>query len=501
MQMKLFKNLQTNNTKRILLLFLFNILALSPLIVFSHVHYSMDAYVYEAINDWAAAEWYIASFRYFAALITSIVSLTGHNPIINPIPDIIFFILIAAFAVTKLALYLFRIINNSKNSILLFCIIEFSLLITVINFWYTNILTFAECIFFNAIGLLLCLTAIQLYAERKTIIQLLLAAVLFICAAACFQQFISVFTIYTIFILCIKLSQSKEKKTVGQIFVFYLKPCVFILVNSVIYYLLGMVLQRLLHIVPTSRASLTLSTVLDNAKYFFSHQHSFLKGRGAFSTEILTICYLSVFVIFVFSLVMFWRKTRKTAAVILIGSSFLAAYLTAYLPGLVSSTQARNGTRTICALFSIFALFSIGAIALYRHRVTNVLLAAILILVFALNVYQTVEMEITQIIGNTNETAYAKNIAHEIELHEKNSGTSIKNIGICYDKNGDSNAIEVYTDFVADAMFKLNLNQAVNTVEVPESIYQKNFADKDWQWFNANEQIVFDKDTAYICIY
>lgn len=501
MQMKLIKKLQTNDTGKVLLLLLFNILALSPLIVFAHVHYSMDAYVYEVNHDWAAAGWYIASFRYFAALITSIVSLTGHNPITNPVPDTIFFILIAAAAVTKLALYLFRIIKDSKNSILLFCIIEFSLLITVMNFWYTNILTFSECIFFNAIGLLLCFAAIQIYAERKTIVHVLAAAVLFVCAAASFQQFISVFTIYTIFILCIKLAQCEEKKTVRQTIVYYLKPCLFVICNSVIYYVLGIALQRLLHIVPTSRASLTLSTILDNAKYFISHQHSFLKGRGAFSTEILTVCYSVAAVIFVVSLVMYWRKTRRTSAVIFIGASFLAAYLVAFLPGLVSSVEARNGNRTICALFSVFALLSIGSIALYRHKVTNVLLASVLFLVFALNVYQTVEMEITQIIGNTNESAYAKNVAHEIELYEKRTGTSVDTIGVCYDKNGDLHALDVYTDFVAESLVSLSLDRPLKTVEVPADIYQKNFNDKDWQWFNASEQIVFDDHSAYICVY
>ena len=139
--------------KRFLIVFIINLLALSPLIIFSHVHISEDAYVYQMNNDWAAVEWYICSFRYFGAVITSIISLTGHNPIENPTLDIVFFIIISSFIATLLALYLFKLLK-CKNKLFVIAIVEFSLLITIVNVWYSNILTYAECIAFDAVGLL-----------------------------------------------------------------------------------------------------------------------------------------------------------------------------------------------------------------------------------------------------------------------------------------------------------------------------------------------------------
>ena len=272
----------------------------------------------------------------------------------------------------------------------------------------------------------------------------------------------------------------------------------FIVINSVLYYLIGIGIQKILNITPNSRASMSLQTVIDNVKYFIKQQHSFFKGRGFFSSEILTVCYLMVFVIFIFSLIMFWRKSRQTAKTIFIGLSFVAAYICAYLPGLVSTS---HGTRTICALFSVFALFAIGAVALYQHKITSAILACVLFLVFALNVYKTVNMEVVQIIGNTNESTYADGIAYEIEKFEVSNGVNIKKIGVCYDKTPDINAKEIYHDYDAEAIICLHIKHPIEFVEVPKDIIQNNFAEKDWTSYDAEEQIVFDKNTAYVCVY
>ena len=467
-------NLDRQRIKHFLIVFLINLLALSPLIIFSHVHISEDAYAYLMNNDWAAVEWYVGSFRYFGALVTSLISLTGHNPIVNPSLDIVFYIIISAFVITLLSIYIFKLLKHT-NKLFLFVLIEFALLITVTNVWYSNILTFAECIAFDAIGLLFCFLSIYIYSSRNSLISRITASVLFICSAACFQQFIPVFAIYTILILCIKQSQS-DKKGIKELLLFYLKPFLFIVINSVLYYLIGIGIQKILNITPNSRASMSLQTVIDNVKYFIKQQHSFFKGRGFFS----------------------WRKSRQTAKTIFIGLSFVAAYICAYLPGLVSTS---HGTRTICALFSVFALFAIGAVALYQHKITSAILACVLFLVFALNVYKTVNMEVVQIIGNTNESTYADGIAYEIEKFEVSNGVNIKKIGVCYDKTPDINAKEIYHDYDAEAIICLHIKHPIEFVEVPKDIIQNNFAEKDWTSYDAEEQIVFDKNTAYVCVY
>lgn len=487
---------QTNRhgIKYFLIVFLINLLALSPLIIFSHIHYSIDTY--GLIENWANAEWYISSFRYFGALVTSLISLTGHNPIINPSLDIVFYIIISAFLIALLSIYIFKLLK-SINKMFLFAIVEFSLLITIVNVWYSNILTFAECIAFDAIGLLFCFLSIYIYSSRNSLISRVVASVLFICSAACFQQFISIFAIYTILILCIKQSQT-EKKSVKELFLYYIKPLLFIAFNSVLYYLIGIGIQKILNTTPNPRASMSLQTFIDNSKYFIRQQHSFLKGRGFFSSEILTICYLLVFVIFIVSLIIYWKKSRQTAKTILIGLSFVAAYICAYLPGLVSTS---HGTRTICALFSVFALFAIGAVALYQHKITSAILACILFLVFALNIYKTVDMGVNQIVGNTKEATYADNIAYSIEKYEQKNKLSVTSIGIAYDKHGDIDSEALYVDYAIEPLLQMHIGKDIKYVEVTDSVIKTYFAEKDWTSYDAEEQIVFDKNIAYICVY
>ena len=36
---------------------------------------------------------------------------------------------------------------------------------------------------------------------------------------------------------------------------------------------------------------------------------------------------------------------------------------------------------------------------------------------------------------------------------------------------------------------------------VPSDIYEEYFADKNWDYFDVNEQLVIVDDTAYICVY
>ena len=487
-------NLDRQRIKQFLLVYLINLLALSPLIVFSHVHYSVDTY--GLIENWANTEWHIGGFRYFSALITIIVSALGHNPILNPIPDILFFIIIVALSVSMLSIYISQLVNKQR-SFIVGLIVNISLLITACNVWYSDLLSFSESIVLNAAGFLSCFLSVYLFAKRKSGLYLLLASIAFICAAATTQQFISIFIIYTILILCIKLVQN-NKGSIKDIFFFYIKPCAFIIVNSAIYYLLGLLLIKIFNVAPNPRASLTIRSIIENLIYFIKNQHSFLKGRGLFSSEILTICYLMVFIIFIVSLIIYWKKRRQTAKTIFIGLSFIVAYIAAYLPGLVSTS---HGTRAICALFSVFALFAIGSIALYQHRVINIFLICILFLVFALNIYKTVDMGVNQIVGNTKEAAYADNIAYSIEKYEQTNKMSVTSIGIAYDKHGDTDAESLYVDYAIEPLFQMHIGKDIKYVEVPESVTKTYFAEKDWTSYDAEEQIVFDKNIAYICVY
>ena len=125
--------------KEDILLLLFNFLALSPFICFSFQHFSIDSYGSMNNLDMHCL-WWIGCFRYFGSAICKIWFLLGDNPVINPVLDAFVFIVLAAISASILS----RFIQNKlgTNSILSGFIVNLSVLISITNIWFTNILTF-----------------------------------------------------------------------------------------------------------------------------------------------------------------------------------------------------------------------------------------------------------------------------------------------------------------------------------------------------------------------
>ena len=438
---------------------------------------------------------FLGSLRYFGAFIYYIIDLLGHNAILNPFVDIIFFISIVTIVVSVFSIYIYKCIN-SKN-ILCFLAVDFSVLITVMNVWFTNILTFPECISLTAIGLCLCLVSLMLYFESKKFYHYIISFIMLVSAIAVYQQFVSVFIIYAVLITSIKVINNQHD-TMKQNIVKYVKLVVFIAISSIVYYLLGKLIASGMGLETNERISLTLGSIFENIIYFITHQHSFLKGRGLFDTEILTLSYLISALLWFLSLIVYAKKQKNISKTILVFISFAVAYLSAYLPGLVSTS---HGTRTMFALFSVFALLSLSALVLFDNKAIKSILVCIVVMVFVLNVYKTLDMASEQISVNTKEIDYASMIAYEIDKYEKNNSNSIKKISVCYDGNADINSETLYTGYSIEALLKLQLNREISFVEIPKEIYDNNFLGKNWEFYDCDEQLIFNDDTLYLCIY
>ena len=164
---------------------------------------------------------------------------------------------------------------------------------------------------------------------------------------------------------------------------------------SVIYFLIGVIILKIFHFAPNSRVALDFNVILNNLKYFAFNQHSYLKGRGFFNTEILTVCYLLVIAIWIISFVYYIKKHKFNAKAVFLLISYIAAYASSFGMGLISTSRSH---RTMFGLFSVFALFSIGSILLMNNKITKRILCVVLLVVYGLSVFKTVEMSINQSI-------------------------------------------------------------------------------------------------------
>ena len=97
--------------------------------------------------------------------------------------------------------------------------------------------------------------------------------------------------------------------------------------------------------------------------------------------------------------------------------------------------------------------------------------------------------------------------------YEKKSGKYITKVGIAYDKyptlyhpiseyaNAQLGARILATDYSGYRFIGYLLKRSLEKVNMPSEIYENYFANKDWPSLNINDQIYFEGDTMYWCVY
>ena len=175
------------DVKSFLLLLLFNILALLPLICFAFQHFSIDSYgIVDNIHTHFDA--LISSYRYFGAFLFYFWTFFGHNPIINSLPDTIFYIILVALSNTAITKFICSKFGDTSKCLTL--IINTSIILSFFNVWFCNYLNFSECIFFSAVSIFLCYLSLMIFFSKELprIIRLTISGFLLICITAVIQQ-------------------------------------------------------------------------------------------------------------------------------------------------------------------------------------------------------------------------------------------------------------------------------------------------------------------------
>ena len=176
-----------------LILVLFNMLILIPLLSFGGENYSIDSYSIlldqnEHINN------FIGAYRFFGALVYRGVMLFGHNPILNATPDTIIFIVTASIMTSMMVLTVIQ--KSGTNSLLSLGMLDIAVMVSILNVWFCDLLSFPECIILTAVGIALCFGAVIVYVRSETYRSCIISGILLICATAVYQQFISMYAIF-----------------------------------------------------------------------------------------------------------------------------------------------------------------------------------------------------------------------------------------------------------------------------------------------------------------
>lgn len=114
-------------------------------------------------------------------------------------------------------------------------------------------------------------------------------------------------------------------------------------------------------------------------------------------------------------------------------------------------------------------------------------------------------------VSNTLDEVYARMVYERIVEYEEETGNSVTKLAVMQDIDSPFYYREV--SFTTDQINERALPTAPVTliyavtgrlfekVKVPESVSQKYFDNKNWDYLDLNEQLVIDGDTAYWCVF
>ncbi len=470
-----------------------------PCLVFGGSNFSIDSYGILLGGADAHISAFIGSFRYFGALIYKILSIFNHNPIINSTSDIVFYVVLVPAIISLVVIEFNKCLES--NDIISLAVINLSVLISVYNVWFCDILSFPECIFLTAIGITICFSSLIILIRSRRIWQYILSAILLVLATAVYQQFISVFAIFAIAYCAIFTAKNQDKKL---IILNYLKCATVTIVSGIIYFVLGKFFINYFGLSANERIAINISSIIENIKYFISHQHSFLKGRGFFDTEILTFAFLIVGFVWLVILLVDWIKNKDTFKTLIIALSCAAAYFSAYLSGILSTSHA---TRTMFPLFSIFTLFIIGIVSLKPKKFIKIFLSIILLVVLSLNIYKIVTYENGLKKQNQSDEVWVAQVISSIKEYEEKSGNAIEKIYYGYDDCFDMNIDETYTDsatsvkYAFKSILEVYSDSQYTVTEMTKEECNNLFGKNDWKEFEADKQLIFKDNELYVCCY
>lgn len=114
-------------------------------------------------------------------------------------------------------------------------------------------------------------------------------------------------------------------------------------------------------------------------------------------------------------------------------------------------------------------------------------------------------------VSNTLDTVYAQTVYERIVEYEEATGNHVTKLAVMKDIDSPFYYHEVSfkTDQINERALPevpISLIYAVTgrkfeKLEVPESVSQKYFDNKNWDYFDLNEQLIIEGDTAYWCVF
>lgn len=464
-------------------------------------HYGLDDYL--MIKNPVELEYNaLQNGRYALWGMYVILNKIGINPVIYQ--KMFGTILSLSFAICATDITQNIVVESGINKVRTILVVNSGVILLFANVfvteWYTFVLSYPQWIIATISSIYSAILIVQKKAYKKVIGFLLLAV-----AANSYQPTLAWYAFLVMLFLWLKNRHNFNWKIIMKQTLCVALPAFLVIIINII--LTNLFIK--LDIVTSSSRYTNVYFNLNNIKAIIFGQYSiWLEGRGMLGHGFLMIC-LCALIIAIIGLIK--NRSISINSIVYCICILIGGQVVIYTPDLFMRTGLT--LRSISPLFAIFTVL-IVFLALHIKKSKHMLIIiGVATFLLAGNFIATQKMAIASLQTNILEEYEAHVLFSYIKEYEKKENTKISYIGFCQDSKSMARYKEIdimpYDELYKKAyvvswadVYAVNYYTGQNYVkkEVPENV-KGYFLNKDWNEFNAQEQVIFQGDTVYWCVY
>lgn len=470
---------------------------------FMQTHYSSDSYANANGIDVAI---HLRNGRVVTYFVQSLFNLIKFNPVNHQAITVGTFICILTLSV----LLIYReIVTYVQDSLQKKVVILGGLLVVYINVFFAEWFLYVESLTSFSVGIIL-VTAAAAYASRGINIKNLIISCLFLmCALNMYQLYIEFFLVLSLLIVYVRFEgRLKQEALICSMAVVGEGA-----IASVLTIILHPLLIRGFGMQPPDRmATFNIQAILANAKEIFRGQEAIWSNSLGLLPQGLLLG--TIFILIILFLIQ--RGRDKDANGIVYGFlALLFVPMIIFAPHIIS-TMVWMAPRTIVGIFHVVTvlLIMIGVGGQKEKKDICVVIAASIMCIYMLvSMYSINGIIVNNIAANHLDEALAVQIERGIQEYQGETGVAVTKIAAVNDESPtyiydgvryvshDMNIRGLVVQWAGVELINHYCDREYQKVEMPDDIYDTYFRGKNWDYFDLNEQAVFDGDTLYLAMY
>lgn len=451
-------------------------------------NYNADTVYFTFLEDGGAYVW-LQDARYISTIISVVLSWFGLSTTTNL--SITVGVALLLCSVTCILLYeLFSVFfDNKKYFIIPACMLCFC------NCLYIESLLFTETAISFVLAYFFAVLATYMYGKR----QYIWMVILLFCAVCTYQVAIPFFIMITLFYIYFANGKILSKKSFVQSFVVSFVA----LLIGVLNMFSITILEKMNLIVRKKNPG--SGNWGDKIKAMWKSLTAIYRNAdGILPAVYIPLLFSAIVLLFIF---VYCYKEKNYNTMLYNFLLMICCHIVMYIIPMAMSSF-RFPARMSFVFFVIQSMLLLSALDLENNREVIVWLGVgYLFLQFLFCSF----IITNHFISNTLDKIYANMVVEVIEQYENETGQEVKYLAPHNDIDAPNSYNEVgykaheinerSLTIVPCSTVEMVTGRHFDKKEMPEDIYRKYFAGKNWNYFSAEEQIVFEGDTAYWCIF